>query len=287
MKVMFHRKHKPLTPAHILSSVLIALLWGFILVFFCYPLIWVISSAFKTNAQILSSSFSLPTQLDFSVFAYLFERYNFVGYTINSIITSLGSTLIAIGIYSMGAYVLSKYSFPGRNVFFALFTMTMLVPGHAKTQPIFTLIMQLNLYDSIAGLTLVYISGGLAVTMFILRSTFMSIPNELNEYANIEGANFLQTFLYVNLPIAKSGMVTAGLLMFLNTWNEYYFGSLLTISDANKTLPVALQLFTEGLSYDYTKLFAALVLVITPGILIYIFAQRQVQESLAFSGVKG
>ena len=122
--------------------------------------------------------------------------------------------------------------------------------------------------------------------MFILRSSFMSIPNDLNEFANIEGASFLQTFFYVILPLAKGGLVTAGILMFLSTWNEYYFGSLLTVRDSNKTLPVALQLFTEGLSYDYTKLFAALVLVTIPGILIYAVAQKQIQESLAFSGIK-
>lgn len=280
------KKRLKVTPRRILSSAFIALLFSFIIIFFCYPLVWCIFSSFKTNSQILSSAFSLPTQLDFSVYAYLFERYSFMTYALNSVIISLGATLIALLFYSLSAYVISKYDFPGKNLFFVLFTMTMLVPGHARTQPIFSLIMKLNLYDTREGLMLVYISGGLAITMFILRSTFMSIPNELNEFANIEGASFLQTFFLVILPIAKGGIATAGILMFLNTWNEYYFGSLLTISNKNKTLPVALQLFTEGLSYDYTKLFAALVLVTIPGILIYAFAQRQVQESLAFSGIK-
>ena len=280
------RKVHPMAPGRLLPSILIALLFGFIIIFFCYPLVWCIFSSFKTNAQILSNAFSLPTKWDFSVYVYLLERYNFLTYTLNSIITSLGATSVALIFYSLSAYVISKYDFPGKNLFFVLFTMTMLVPGHARTQPIFSLIMNLNLYDTIGGLTLVYISGGLAITMFILRSSFMSIPNDLNEFANIEGASFLQTFFYVILPLAKGGLVTAGILMFLSTWNEYYFGSLLTVRDSNKTLPVALQLFTEGLSYDYTKLFAALVLVTIPGILIYAVAQKQIQESLAFSGIK-
>lgn len=75
--------------------------------------------------------------------------------------------------------------------------------------------------------------------------------------------------------------------MFLNNWNEYFYASLLTSSDLNRTLPLALQFFNEAFSYDYTKLFAALTVVVLPGIILYAFAQEQVQESIAASGVKG
>jgi sugar ABC transporter, permease protein len=251
------------------------------------PLIWVAMSSFKTNAQILSSPFSLPTGLDFSPYLTVLKQNNFLLYSWNSLLVSVVSTVISMFIYSMGAYVVAKYEFPGRSLFFALFALTLLVPGHMKTQPIFSLVMDLNLYDSKAGLTLVYISTGLAMSMFVLRSAFNAVPKEIGESATIDGAGFFRSFLQMYLPLAKGGLATAGILMFLGNWNEYYFASLLTSSAGNRTLPVALSFFNQTFAYDYTRMFAALVIVIIPGIVIYVLAQEQVQMSIAAGSVKG
>ena len=252
-----------------------------------FPIIWVVMSAFKTNAQILSNPFELPTQINFDAFVYIFEKYNFVRYFGNSLLICIVSTAISLVIFAMGGYVIAKYNFPGKNVMFALFTITLLVPAQSKAQPIFSLVTDLNLYDNIWGVALVYLSMGLAMSMFILKATFMAIPKSLDEAASLEGAGFFTTFWKINFPLAKSGLATAGILMFLNNWNEYFYASLLTSSDENRTLPLALQFFTESFSYDYTKLFAALTVVVLPGILLYVFAQEQVQASVAATGVKG
>lgn len=282
-------KHR--SPNHLGSSftskLFMSLVMAFIILISIFPILWVISSAFKTNAQILNSPFSLPTAISFEPFVYLFNSYNFHIYFFNSAVIAVSSTLVSLVIYAMGAYVLAKFEFPGRSLLFALFTITLLVPGQAKAQPLFTLVMKLKLYDNIWGLSLIYISFGLAMSMFILRAAFMSIPTALDESARIEGASFIQIFRHINFPLAKSGLSTAGVLMFLNNWNEYFYASLLTSSDRSRTLPLALQFFTEAFSYDYTKLFAALTVVVLPGIIIYILAQEQVQASFASSGVKG
>ena len=252
-----------------------------------FPILWVIISSFKTNAQILSSPFTLPTSISFDAYAYLFTKYNFLGYALNSLIVSVVSTFVSLLFYAMGAYVIAKFNFPGKNLFYVLFAMTLLVPGQSKAQPIFALIMNLNLYDNIWGLTLVYLSGGMAMSMFILKAAFMSVPKSLDEAAELEGAGFFRRFWSINLPLTKSGLSTAGILMFLGNWNEYFYASLLTSSDKNRTLPIALQFFNEAFSYDYTKLFAALTVVVLPGIILYACAQEQVQASVAASGVKG
>ena len=252
-----------------------------------FPIIWVVMSAFKTNAQILSNPFELPTQINFDAFVYIFEKYNFVRYFGNSLLICIVSTAISLVIFAMGGYVIAKYNFPGKNVMFALFTITLLVPAQSKAQPIFSLVTDLNLYDNIWGVTLVYLSMGLAMSMFILKATFMAIPKSLDEAASLEGAGFFTTFWKINFPLAKSGLATAGILMFLNNWNEYFYASLLTSSDENRTLPLALQFFTESFSYDYTKLFAALTVVVLLCIILYVFAQEQVQASVAATGVKG
>lgn len=273
------------------KSVLIQIFMYFvmavIIILSVFPILWVIISSFKTNAEILNSPFSLPGGISFDAFFYLFEKYSFGVYFMNSLLVSVLSTLVSLVFFAMAAYVIAKYRFPGKNVIFALFTITLLVPSQSKAQPIFSLIMKLNLYDNVWGLALVYLSLGLAMSMFILKSTFMAIPISLDEAAKLEGAGFFTTFWKINLPLAKSGLSTAGILMFLNNWNEYFYASLLTTSDSQRTLPIALQFFNEALSYDYTKLFAALTVVILPGIILYICAQEQVQTSVASSGVKG
>lgn len=268
---------------------LVYLIEIFVITISVFPVLWVIVSAFKTNSEILSGAFTAPSGLTVGIdaFKYLFEQYSFLTYFRNSLIVSLISTVLSIFFFCMAAYALAKFNFPGKNIIFALFTITMLVPAHAKAQPIFSLINKMEMYDTLFGLTVVYLSMGIAMSIFVLRAAFAAIPKELDEAARLDGAGFFRTFIVVNLPLAKGGISTAAILMFLNNWNEYFFASLLTTSDTNRTLPIALQFFSQSFSYDYTKMFAALTLVVLPGIVLYCCAQEQVQASVAASGVKG
>mgnify|MGYP001133825651 CR=1 FL=1 len=269
------------------TRVFVYLVQAFVVVISIFPILWVMISAFKTNGEILSTPLSWPSSFSLDTFVQLFETYNFPLYFVNSLLAAGTSTLVSLLFYAMGAYVIAKFEFPGRKLLFILFTITLLVPSHSKTQPIFSLIMNLGLYDNIWGVTLVYLSAGMAMSIFVLKAGFMAIPKSLDEAAAIEGAGFVRTFFSINLPLAKSALATAGILMFLGNWNEYYFASLLTVSDSQRTLPIALAFFTSEFSYNYTQLFAALTIVILPGILLYALAQEQVQASVAASGIKG
>ncbi|HHY83401.1 MAG TPA: carbohydrate ABC transporter permease [Clostridiales bacterium] len=276
---------------NIIKKILSRLFMYFIMLFTItisiFPILWVIMSSFKTNGEIMSGPFVLPAEVNFNAYVYLFQKYDFLTFTINSLLVSFIPTLLSVLFFSMGAYVIAKYDFPGKNLFFGLFVVTLLVPAHSRTQPIFSLITNLNLYNTKTGLALVYLSGGLAMSMFILKNTFQSIPNELNDAAYLDGASFIRTFFTINLPLAKNGMITSGVLMFLANWNEFYYANLLISSSANRTLPVVTILFNSMFSYNYTNTFAALTVVVLPGIIFYGLAQRQVQESLASTSVKG
>jgi raffinose/stachyose/melibiose transport system permease protein len=266
---------------------LIYLLFLFVTLVSIGPLVWVVISSFKTNAQILSSPFSLPEKIDFMPYLTVLRGNNFFQYAINSIIISTVATAGSLFIYAMGAYVFARYNFPFKTLLFTLFSITMLVPGHTKTQPIFSIIMNLNLYDTKTGITLVYLSGGIAMSLFVMRAAFASIPKEMAEAATIDGVGFFRNFWQMHVPLAKSGLATAGILMFLGNWNEFYFASLLSTSAKTRTLPYALAFFNETFAYDYTKMFAALTIIIMPGILIYIISQEQVQVSVTSGSVKG
>jgi len=271
----------------IISKIFIYAVQLFVILISVGPVIWVVVSSVKTNGDILSGPFGLPEKLNFSAYQYLFQEFDFMRYFTNSVIVSLVPTLLSLIMFAMAAYVIAKYDFPGKNLFYTLLVITLLVPGHARTQPIFSLIFKLGLYDTKTALILVYLSGGMAVSMFILRSGFMSVPMELSEAAKIDGAGFFRTFWTINLPLAKNSMVTAGILMFLGNWNEFYYANLLTSSMENKTLPIITTMFITQFSFDYTKTFAALTLLIIPGIIAYAFTQDKVQQSVASSGIKG
>ena len=132
----------------------------------------------------------------------------------------------------------------------------------------------------------VHMSGDIFRVVFGPRTPEEYRP-ELEEAAYIDGAGFFRTFWTINVPLAKSALTTAGILMFLGNWNEYYFASLLTVSDSQRTLPIALAFFTSEFSYNYTQLFAALAIVILPGVILYALAQEKVQASVAATGIKG
>lgn len=252
-----------------------------------FPILWILLSSFKSNKAILNDPFSLPQSINFQAYKDVLTQYNFIGYFGNSMFIAITSTLIAIFIYSLAAYIFGKFDFWGKSFLFIVCTITLLVPGYARAQPIFTIIMKLNLYDTKTGLIMVYTTFGMAMALFILRLSFAAIPKDLDESALIDGAGFWRIFWNVNLPLARSGISTAGILMFLNNWNEYFYALILTTSEANRTLPVALKFFNEAFSYNYTNMFAALIMVIIPGIVIYVLVQEQVQQSVASSGVKG
>ncbi len=252
-----------------------------------FPLLWVILSSVKTNGEILAGPFVLPSSLYLDGYKYVLTQYHFFSYALNSIIVAIVPLLIAIPAYAMAAYVIAKYQFPFRKTLYALFTITLLIPAHARTQPLFTLIYQMNLYDTKTALILIYLSLGMAMSIFILKATFMAIPKSLDEAATIDGAGFFRTFFVINAPLAKNGLLTAGVLMFLANWNEFYFASLFTISAKHRTLPIMTNYFNSDFSYDYTKTFVALTLLIVPGIIIYALAQEQISAGVASTGIKG
>jgi raffinose/stachyose/melibiose transport system permease protein len=265
----------------------IYLLFAFVVLVSAAPLLWVMISSFKTNGEILSEPFSFPKKLDFVPYIEVIQGNNFLRYALNSVIISVSATAISLIMYAMGAYVFARFNFPFKNFLFALFVLTLLIPGHTKTQPVFYLIMKLGLYGTRTGIALVYLSGGIAMSLFVMRAAFASIPKEMTEAAIIDGAGFFRNFIQMHVPLAKNGLATAGILMFLGNWNEYFFASLLSASAATRTLPYALAFFTEAYSYNYTKMFAALTLIILPGIIVYAVSQEQVQVSISSGSVKG
>lgn len=252
-----------------------------------FPLLWVIMSSFKTNAQILSSAVSLPDAISFEGYRMALQVSPILRYFFNSVAITLLSTFLNVFLVSMAAYVFSRARFKGKGLLFSLLAMTMVIPVTALMQPVYQVITGLGLADSLPGLILVYMALNMPLTLLIMRAAFAAVPLSLEEAAYIDGAGFMYTYLRVMLPVSKGGLASAAVMAFLNAWNEFTFALVLTKSPAVRTLPLSLSYFTSQFSFNYTALFAAITMAVLPSILVFAVFQEQVSQSLVIGAVKG
>ena len=251
------------------------------------PFVWVILSSFKTNKEILDSAFSLPSSWAPDGYVRALEMSPIFQFFGNSVLIAVANTFISVLVVAMAAYVIARYDFRGRRTFTLMLSSSLLVPISALLMPIYLLMARMGLLDTRAGLILVYAALGLPTSLFILRSSFLNIPREIEEAAAIDGAGQIRTFFVIVLPMARSGLATAATLHFLTSWNEFMFALVLTKSEAVRTLPLALNYFSSQFSFDYTAMFAAITMSVLPSVLVYILLQEQVTSSLVAGSVKG
>ena len=161
-----------------------------------------------------------------------------------------------------------------------------MLPAQAISQPLFTIMRALKIFDTKLGLVIVYSAMGIPMSFFVMMSYYKTISPALEESAYIDGATFFKTFVYIILPLAKPGLVTIAMLQFINTWNEFYFALMLTSGDRARTIPIALNYYMGTFANNYSALFAAVVMTVLPTIVIFIILQKQVMESLTAGAVK-
>lgn len=260
---------------------------GFFVLISIGPLIWIVMSSFKSNREILSSAFALPTSFSFSGYTAALDIAPIFKFYGNSIFISVVSTALNVVVVSMAAYVLARHKFRGNTFITLLLSVSLLIPTAALLMPIYRIMTAIGLFDTRLGLILVYAALGLPTSLFIFKSYFQSIPKELEEAAYIDGAGFFRTFFVIVFPLAKPGLATGAILQFLTSWNEFMFALILTKSTEVRTLPLALNYFTSQFSFNYTAMFAALTMVILPSIIIYILLQEQITSSMVEGSVKG
>ena len=273
--------------ARIGGKIFTCLVMGVIITISIFPFIWVFISSFKTQFQIMSEPLAMPQSWSLVAYVRALTATPIVIFYRNSIILATVSTILTLIIVGMSAYVVAKYTFRGQTLVIVMFSSCLLIPSISLSYPVFRMIKTLGLYDSLAGLVLVNVAFGLPVTFFIMRSYFLTIPRELSESAAIDGAGFARTFISVIVPMAKPAFAAAGTFQFMWVWNEFYFSMLLTSSDECRTLPLSLNYFMAQFSADYPAMFAAVIMVVTPTILVYSLMQKQVINGLTAGAVKG
>ncbi len=156
----------------------------------------------------------------------------------------------------MSAYVVARLDFKGKKLVNVMLYSTMFIPATALTYPVYNLVNKLHLYDTRGALILIYSCSGLAVSFFVIKNYYMNIPKEMEDAARIDGCGYVKTWQKVIFPMARPGIMTAGVLAFLNNWNEYYWASLVLIDREKLTVPALLSTFTTSFRTNYNGLFS-------------------------------
>jgi multiple sugar transport system permease protein len=206
----------------------------------------------------------------------------------NSVMFTANIVVLQVGFAAMAAFAFARLKFPGRDVLFALFVGSMMVPGIVTFIPNFILIKDLGLLNTMVGMVAPFcLMHGFSV--FFLRQFFLSIPKELEEAALLDGASYFYIFVRVVLPLSITPLATIAMLTGINMWNEFFWPFLVGKDEALQVLPVALQSFksqTPQGQPDWTGLMAATAITVLPTLLLLVVLGRRVVESVQFSGGK-
>ncbi|WP_010280963.1 carbohydrate ABC transporter permease [Bacillus timonensis] len=251
------------------------------------PLFLLFSNALKPKDEFQVNPFGIPSRLEFQNIVDAWERGGYGEAFINSLI--VGVTCIVIISLSAGfaAYALSKLQFKGSNAIMGILLFILSVPVGLFLVPLFFIWKQLNLMDSLLGLILIYSAIFLPFNIFLLRSFFVAIPNELLDSARIDGCNEFQVIYRIMLPLASPAFLTVVLLVGLWTWNEFFFANAFIQSEELKTVATKYLAFTGRFTSDWSMLSAAGVITILPITIIFVILQRRFIEGIAEGSVKG
>jgi len=269
---------------------LLLLLWTLIVL---YPVFWTFVTSLKNNQQVmLGKPWDFPSVLHFENYADVWNRAHFGSYFMNSILVTAGSTILSLALASMTAYVLARYSFKGRGILYFIYVASMMIPTTLGLIPLFFLLSDMHLSNSLFGLTLVYSVGTIGILplgIFFLVGFYKTLPKELEEAATIDGCSFSGIFFRIMLPLSSPGLVTVGIMNALTVWNEYIMATVLINDPVKYTIPVGIAVMQGEMQYrtEWGPLFAGLSISMIPVIVMYVIYQRQITGGLTAGALKG
>lgn len=261
------------------------IIWAVLVVF---PLLWTIFSSLKSDREIFTSPWKLPSALHFNNFVRAWNGANIGRYFLNTAAVVAGGVFLTLVLSSMVSYVLARYTFPGNRLVYYLFVAGMTFPIFLAIVPLFFVAKNFGMLDSLPGLMVIYAAYSLPFSVFFLTAFFRTLPGSLAEAAFIDGCGHWRTFFSVMLPLAKPGLVSVGIFNVLGQWNQYLLPVVLESKPKNYMLAQGLASLAVGQGYrsDWSGLFAGLTLSMLPVLVVYAIFQRQVQAGMTAGALK-
>ncbi|MDO9398518.1 MAG: carbohydrate ABC transporter permease [Herbiconiux sp.] len=267
------------------AGVLLGLIAG--AMFAGFPILWMLSSSFKSNGEI----FEFPPRLltdDFSFDAYLsiLTDPTKVRFFVNSYVVAIAVTLLTLFVAIMAAYAFSRFEFRGKRIINVVIVSVQAVPPITLLIPYFGLVVVLGLYNTYPGLILTYMVFTLPYAIIMMTGYFNTLPKELDEAVRMDGAGSMTALWKILVPIAVPGIVSVGIYTFMIAWNEYLFALTLTKTEDMRTVPIGIQLLMGQHSYEWNEIMAMSIMGSIPVLILFLFFQRFFMGGLASGSVK-
>jgi raffinose/stachyose/melibiose transport system permease protein len=237
-------------------------------------------SSFKTQSQIFGGGDLLPKPFTLEGYERLFTQIDVTAYLLNTLLYATGGTAGALAVALLAAYPAARLRFPFRRALTVLFSAGLAIPIAGLIVPEFVIMRDLGLFDSRAGMVVFYAAMWFPLAFVILRVYLSGLPPQIEEAAALDGARYFQLLRYVILPLARPGMATAGVIIFINVWNDFLFNLLLAPSTANQNVQVGLALFRGQFTTDIVAILAGTAVMMVIPIVMFILFQRQVVAGL-------
>jgi raffinose/stachyose/melibiose transport system permease protein len=250
------------------------------------PVLYIVLGGFRTNSQITTSPAGLPAPFELGNYGSVLSSSIFWQELGNSAISAIATTVGVVVLGLMVSYVLARYRFAGRGALYALFAAGLMFPITVAITPLYLLIKDLGLTDSLAGVILPQIAFALPTTVIILVPFLRAIPDELEEAASIDGASRLGFFFRMIVPLSLPGVVTVGILAFIASWNSYILPLFILNNEGSYTLPLGVQAFSSQYSVDTAKVLAFTSMSMIPALIFFTIFQRRIVGGLT-GAVKG
>ena len=252
-------------------------------VFAIFPIYWMVISSFKGQTEIFNNSL-LPSSFSADNYAYALEQVDILGMTVNTFFMAISQAVLQLATAIMAAYALTRWKFPGSRVIYTLFALTWLVPIQATMIPNYTTLVNMGFRDSIVGVIIPNMASAFAILS--LYPAFKSFPKALIEAGMMDKMSAPGVLFKLILPNIKSSVVSLGILLFINSWNEYFWPAMIVSDQGQATLQIGLRSFMSAELTSWGPLIAAAVLASLPILILYLLLQKQVIQSFVKWGIK-
>jgi len=246
------------------------------------PFAWVMTMSVRTTNEILDAPYALPGTFHWDKFPEAWFGSNYSTYFTNALIVVLSAVAILTAVGSMAAYAFARFRFPLNRMLYFLIFSALIFPPQIMIIALFQIMVELNLFNTLLGLILVYVAAQLPLTVYLLEAFFARIPTDLFEAARMDGYPEFHIFLRIGLPVAAPALATTIILNTILLWNEFLHAVVLLADEDKRTLPLGIQRFMADYQMNVGMLATGLMIAIIPVVLIYIvFSERLIRGMTA------
>lgn len=256
-------------------------------IFAGFPILWMILSSFKPNAEIFAWPPTWISQkFTFSAYAAIFKNPEKVKFFINSYCISFSVVALTLVIAILAAYAFSRFDFPGKSIINTMIISVQAVPPITLLIPYLSLIVSLKLYNTYGALILTYLVFTLPYAILMITGYMNTLPKDLDEAVMIDGGSRFRALWTVLVPVSIPGLVSVGMYTFMQSWNEYLFALTLTKTNNMRTVPVGISLLMGQHAYEWNQMMAMSVLGSVPVLILFLFFQKYFIAGMTSGAVK-